>query len=146
MAAVKQIYDDPSYYSMHTFDAFAFDMVLSIGSSNFNRFEESMASTAAHYASALTKMKAVLNMSGLIPLQAILLLSQHGIFSNLRDTSGSIWHLIGMGARICFELGLHLEPKRLNQRPEQGTGSNIPVTFEVEMRKRTFWCLYNLDR
>ncbi|KAK5453284.1 hypothetical protein LTS15_006469 [Exophiala xenobiotica] len=146
LAAVQQIYDNPNYYALHTFDAFAFDMVLSIGSSNFNRFEESTAGSGAHYARARTKMNAVLNMGGLVPLQAILLLSQHGIFSNLRDTSASIWHLVGMGARISFELGLHLEPKRMNQRLEHPIGSNLPITFEVEMRKRTFWCFYNLDR
>jgi hypothetical protein len=146
LAAVEQIYNNPTYYSTHTFDAFAFDMVLAIGSSNFNRFEESTAGTASHYARAQKKMLELLNMRGLVPLQAILLLSQHGIFSNLRDTSGSIWHLIGIGARICFELGLHLEPKRVDRQTGRPVVQSLPTTFEAEMRKRTFWCFYNLDR
>lgn len=146
LAAVEQIYDNPEYYSKHTFDAFVFDMVLSIGSSNPNRFGESTARSAAYYARAQMKIKEVLNMGGLVPLQAILLLCQHGIFSNGRDTSASIWHLIGMGARICVELGLHLEPKRTTHRSAAAPGPNPPTAFETEMRKRVFWCFYNLDR
>ncbi|OQU97182.1 Fungal Zn2-Cys6 binuclear cluster domain-containing protein [Cladophialophora immunda] len=146
LAAVEEIYNNPNYYSMHPFDAFTFDMVLSIGGSNFNRFEESVADAARHYARARTKLNAVLKMGGLIPLHAITLLSQHGIFSNLRDTSASIWHLIGIGARICVELGLHLEPKRSNLQSGPGSALSVPITFEAEMRKRTFWCFYNLDR
>ena len=90
-------------------------------------------------------MQAILNMRGLVPLQAILLLCQHFVFSNTRNTSASIWHLIGIGARMCLELGLHLEPRRTFQT-EQGVTSNLPIAFETEMRKRTFWCFYNLDR
>jgi hypothetical protein len=146
LAAVEQIYNNPTYYSTHNFDAFIFDMVLAIGSSNFNRFEESTAGTANHYARAQKRMPELLNMRGLVPLQAILLLSQHGIFSNLKDTSGSIWYLIGIGARICFELGLHLEPKRVDRQTGRPVSQSLPITFEAEMRKRTFWCFYNLDR
>ncbi|OAL34955.1 hypothetical protein AYO20_05670 [Fonsecaea nubica] len=146
LAAVEQIYSNPTYYSTHPFDAFVFDMVLAIGSANVNRFEESMAGTATHYTRAQKKLHELLNMSGLVPLQTILLLSQHGIFSNLRDTSGSIWHLIGIGARICFELGLHLEPKRVDRQTGRPVVHSVPITFEVEMRKRAFWCFYNLDR
>jgi len=146
LQAVEQIYSDPTYYPTYTFDAFAFDMVLAIGSSNFNRFEESNAGTATHYARAQAKIHTVLSMGGLVPLRAILLLSQHGIFSNLRDTSASIWHLIGIGARICFELGLHLEPKRLDRGAVRAPSSTAPITLEAEMRKRCFWCFYNLDR
>jgi hypothetical protein len=146
LAAVEQIYSNPTYYSTHSFDAFVFDMVLAIGSANFNRFEESTAGTASHYSRAQKKLHELLNMRGLVPLQTILLLSQHGIFSNLRDTSGSIWHLIGIGARICVELGLHLEPKQVDRQTGRPAARSSPITFEVEMRKRTFWCLYNLDR
>ncbi|KIX95459.1 uncharacterized protein Z520_08976 [Fonsecaea multimorphosa CBS 102226] len=146
LAAVEQIYSNPTYYSTHPFDAFAFDMVLAIGSSNVNRFEESTAITATHYTRAQKKLHELLNMRGLVPLQTIILLSQHGIFSNLRDTSGSIWHLIGIGARMCFELGLHLELKRVDRQTRRPVARTLPITFEVEMRRRTFWCFYNLDR
>ncbi|KAF2498488.1 hypothetical protein BU16DRAFT_579601 [Lophium mytilinum] len=143
LRTVDQIYSDPDYYASHTYDAYVFDMVLSIGSSNFNRFGDASASSATHYSRAQSKLPAVLGMPSLRPLRAIILLSQHGIFSNLKDTSASIWHLIGIGVRICYEMGLHLEPRYPGN---SGDAQSRPVTFEEEMNRRCFWCLYNLDR
>lgn len=140
LRTVDQIYGEAGYVETHPYECFVFDMVLAIGSSTFNRFEESTAGTADHYGRAQSKLHHVLGLKGLLPLKAILLLSQHGIFSNLRDTSASIWHLVGIGVRMCFEMGLHLEAK-----PSSGLGPRF-VTMEEELRKRCFWCLYNLDR
>jgi hypothetical protein len=146
LKTAERIYEDPDYYENNPYESFVFDMVLAIGSSNINRFEESVASATTHYIRAQAKLRQVLDMKGLIPLKAILLLSQHGIFSNLRDTSASIWHLVGIGARLCFEMGLHLEPKIANSQPMPTSKGIRHVTMEEEMRKRCFWCLYNLDR
>ncbi|KAJ9144946.1 C6 zinc finger domain containing protein [Pleurostoma richardsiae] len=146
MVTVERIFKEPGYYEANTFDAFVFDMVLAIGGSNFNRFEESTAMASKCFAMAQSKVKAVMEMGGLASLKAILLISQHGIFSNLCDTSASIWHLIGIGARICFELGLHLEHKRLSGCPADFAQQANVVTLEEELGRRCFWCLYNLDR
>jgi hypothetical protein len=43
LRTVDDIYGDPDYYETHIDDAFVFDMVLSIGSSNFNRFGDASA-------------------------------------------------------------------------------------------------------
>ncbi|KAJ4214450.1 hypothetical protein NW759_010466 [Fusarium solani] len=145
LATVKRIYEDEGFYENNPFDAFVFDMVLAIGSSNFNRFEDSVASSSGHFARANSKLDTVLRMGRLSQLKAILLISQHGIFSNLRDTSGSIWHLVGIGARICIELGLHLERKQPDAANREPFPASI-VLFEEEMKKRCFWSLYNLDR
>ncbi|KAM6510449.1 hypothetical protein FSOLCH5_010889 [Fusarium solani] len=102
LATVKRIYEDEGFYENNPFDAFVFDMVLAIGSSNFNRFEDSVASSSGHFARANSKLDTVLRMGRLSQLKAILLISQHGIFSNLRDTSGSIWHLVGIGAPYLY--------------------------------------------
>ncbi|KAF7557388.1 hypothetical protein G7Z17_g643 [Cylindrodendrum hubeiense] len=115
LATVERIYSEPGFYETQTFDAFVFDMVLTIGSSNFNRFEETATGTSMYFTMAQSKVNAITQMPSLESLKVILLISQHGIFSNLRDTSASIWHLTGIGA-------------------------------QEEMRKRCFWCLYNLDR
>lgn len=97
LATVKRIYEEEGFYENNPFDAFVFDMVLVIGSSNFNRFEDSVASSSGHFARANSKLDTVLKMGRLSQLKAILLISQHGIFSNLRDTSGSIgiWWVLG---------------------------------------------------
>ncbi|KAL5324738.1 hypothetical protein ACEPPN_009286 [Leptodophora sp. 'Broadleaf-Isolate-01'] len=146
LQTVELIYGDPDYYDSHAYESFVFDMVLVIGGSNINLFEESVASTTKHYMRAQAKLPKVLGMKGLLPLKAILLLSQHGIFSNFRDTSASIWHLVGIGARLCFEMGLHLEPKPSHGQHKPTSMGTRHVTLEEEMRKRCFWCLYNLDR
>ncbi|KAH7385686.1 fungal-specific transcription factor domain-containing protein [Pyrenochaeta sp. MPI-SDFR-AT-0127] len=146
MATVGNIYEEPSYYEMHPFEAFTFDMVLAIGSSNFNRLEEPTTSAAAYYARAQSKVRRVMAMDGMKILRAILLISHHGIFSNLRDTSASIWHLVGIGARLCFEQGLHLEHGRLSGGKRNFSHRSDTIVLEEEMKRRCFWCLYNLDR
>ena len=146
MATVDRIYGEMGYYEDNMYDAFVFDMVLAIGSSNFNRFEgAATAGASTYYAMAQSKVQAVMSMDGLSVLRAILLISQHGIFSSLSDTSASNWHLIGVGARLCFELGLHLEHRQLSG-PKNFTETAGTISLEEEMRRRCFWCLYNLDR
>lgn len=146
MASVERIYLELGYYESNTYEAFVFDMVLAIGSSNINIFEDASSSSLTYYAMAQRKVNDVMAMDGLSVLRAILLISQHGIFSNLRDTSASIWHLIGIGARLCFELGLYLETGKLTRVTSDIPHQEEAVTLEEEMKKRCFWCLYNLDR
>lgn len=143
---VEQIYNEPGYYESHPYESYTFNMVLAIGSSNFNRFEEAAAGPASHYARAQAKLNSVLCMKGLMPLKAIIILCHHGIFSNLKDTSASIYHLVGIGARICVEQGLHSDSKYTHNQQEAGVRTSRQHTFEEEMRRRCFWCLYNLDR
>lgn len=140
---VKLIYNQPGYYENHPYENYVFNMVLAIGSSNFNRFDEATAHPTSHYRRAEAGLNSVLRLPGLNPLKAIILLSQHGIFSNLRDTSASIYHLVGILVRICFEHGLHSNLKYGHGHQKSGAQH---VTFEEEMRRRCFWCLYNLDR
>jgi hypothetical protein len=146
LRTVDLIYNQPGYYENHSYDSYTFNMVLAIGSSNFNRFEEATARPALHYSRAQAGLKSVLALPGLLPLRAIILLSQHGIFSNLRDTSASIYHLVGVGARMCFEQGLHSDSKYINGQQKPASDVARRVSFDDEMRRRCFWCLYNLDR
>ncbi|KAK6079002.1 fungal specific transcription factor domain-containing protein [Seiridium cupressi] len=146
LGTVDKIYNEPGYYESNNFDAFAFDMVLAIGASNFNRFGESTAGASEYYAAATRKVDRMMEMDGFTTLKSILLICQHAIFSNLRDTSANVWHLVGIGARICIELGLHLERKSMKHRPESLALSVDGISLEEEMRRRCFWCLYNLDR
>ncbi|CAK7232054.1 hypothetical protein SCUCBS95973_008132 [Sporothrix curviconia] len=145
MVVAERIFSEPGFYQANTLDALTFDMVVSLGSSNKNRFDDSATSIANKcFAMGQAKIKAVVQMGGMASLKAILLVCHHGIFSSMCDTSASIWHLVGIGARICIELGLHLKQRRASDNSSPH-GSNI-ITFEEEMRRRMFWCLYNLDR
>lgn len=146
LRTVDLIYNQTGYYESHPYESYTFNMVLAIGSSNFNRFDEATARPATHYARAQAGLKSVLGMTGIMPLKAIILLSQHGIFSNLRDTSASIYHLVGIAARMCFEQGLHADSKSVHGQQKDVLQSGKRVSFVEEMRRRCFWCLYNLDR
>jgi len=141
---VDRIYADEQYYGENAFDAFLFHMVLGMGSVNFNKPDWSAISSESHYIYAISKLEEVLSMKGLAPLRAILLVCQYSIFCSLRDTSANMWHLIGIAARLCVEMGLHRR-SRADDFAAQGVEGG-QVRLDIEVRKRTFWCFYNLDR
>ena len=144
ISIVDRIYAEDDYYKTHAFEGFLFDMVLAMGTASLNRLEWSAASPEVHYTRAMSNLEEVLTMKGLAPLQAILLLCQYGIFCSLRDTSASMWHLVGIAVRLCVEMGLHRETG-LGDTSMRGSGDR-QMELELEMRRRCFWCLYNLDR
>ena len=55
----------------------------------------------------------------------------------LNPGKGSIWFLVGLATRTCIDLGYYDE-------------SNIRVdsmnALELDMRRRVFWCTYEMDR
>jgi hypothetical protein len=142
---VDQIYDRPSFYKDEPFHAFAFDMVLAMGSVSRNRHEWSAFTTESYFARAMNKLDKVLRLPDIVPLQALLLCCHYGVFSTLRDTSTDTWHLLGLAARFSTELGLH---RRHGYKSEGAFGmqSNQSEPYSLEMARRCFWCLYNLDR
>ena len=141
MAIVEKIYTEPTYYNANIFEAFTFDMVLAIGGSNPHQFEASSAETLRFYGMAKAKFRSVIDMDRYTALKAILMVSEHDISSNLQNATTTLWHLIGIGGRICVELGLHVSQAQVEE-PFFGQ----VTTMEQEMRRRCFWCLYNLDR
>ncbi|KAJ1953386.1 hypothetical protein IWQ62_006004, partial [Dispira parvispora] len=71
--------------------------------------------------------------SSVTMVQTLLLASiyQHGRMSNLG------WKLCGNAINIAIDLGLHRDPDLM--------GLARPTQFEVETRRRTWWCCYILD-
>lgn len=125
-------------------DDFFFHMVMAMGLSNFNKPQWSTESSESHYIRAISNLEDVLSMRGLAPLQVILMICQYSIFCSLKDTSTNMWHLIGIAARLCVEMGLHRK-SRTDDVAAQGLEGG-KVELQSEMRKRTFWCFYNMDR
>ena len=142
---VDQIYCRPEFYKEEVFHAFAFDAVLAMGSVSRNRHEWSALTTESYFARAMNKLDKVLRLPDIKPLQALLLCCHYGVFSTLRDTSTDTWHLLGLAARFCTELGLHRRHGYKSTGPSalQSSGSDA---HSSEMARRCFWCLYNLDR
>lgn len=53
-----------------------------------------------------------------------------------------LWHVVGISARMCFELGLHREAVYQVAR-----SATSPNDFEDNNVRRTcFWCVFALDR
>lgn len=142
---VDHIYCRPEFYKEEIFHAFAFDVVLAMGSVSRNRHEWSALTTESYFARAMSKLEKVLRLPDIKPLQALLLCCHYGVFSTLRDTSTDTWHLLGLAARFSTELGLH---RRHGYKSDGSSNlqSSSSDAYSIEMARRCFWCLYNLDR
>ncbi|OAG38966.1 hypothetical protein AYO21_06844 [Fonsecaea monophora] len=67
-------------------------------------------------------------------LQAILFLIQ---YATLNPSQLNAWYLVGVGMRICVDLGLHQDP----------SASSLQISASVlETRRRLFWSMYSFDR
>ncbi|KAK1856070.1 flavin-binding monooxygenase [Colletotrichum chrysophilum] len=86
------------------------------------------------YTAAEDLFEHVLQLNSLETIQALLCCAMY----SLRSPIGvSIWTLSGLAVRQCVELGLHRDI------PWSKVESN---TLKTEVRRRVFWCSYNLDR
>ncbi|KAJ4022758.1 hypothetical protein NW766_001805 [Fusarium irregulare] len=69
----------------------------------------------------------------IIGVQSILFLIQ---FATLNPSLLDAWYLIGVGMRMCVDLGLHQDPQPLD---------SIEVSL-LETRRRLWWSVYAFDR
>jgi hypothetical protein len=98
-----------------------------------------------HHERAMSRLVIVLGNGGLVALQAILLLCQYRMLSALYETSASLWHLVGMAARMCFELGMHRE-STYKIAQHAGTADVRDLDEATEIKRRCFWSIFALDR
>ncbi|KAI5868269.1 fungal-specific transcription factor domain-containing protein [Durotheca rogersii] len=66
-------------------------------------------------------------------IQCLILLTQ---YSMLDPTHFDSWHLIGFTCRAVIDLGFHQDPP-IEQLPDKAA---------LDMRRKTFYCVYSLDR
>ncbi|KAK3633148.1 hypothetical protein LTR56_015924 [Elasticomyces elasticus] len=86
------------------------------------------------YAAAETYYEHVIQQNSLESIQAILACAMY----SLRSPVGvSVWMLSGLALRQCLEFGLHRKIRWSRAQPDY---------VKEELRKRVFWCSYNLDR
>ncbi|KAH0830862.1 putative Fungal specific transcription factor [Fonsecaea pedrosoi] len=145
-AALEAIYSEESYSVYHPVESFFIDMILAIGTAQVYKFDWlNLPDAETHYNRAITHLPVVLGAGGILSLQATLLIAQYRMGSSLYDTSASLWHLVGVAARMCFELGLH--KKSTYVLPQSG---NVPAEQvqreKMEMMRRCFWCVVAMDR
>ncbi|KAL3462670.1 fungal-specific transcription factor domain-containing protein [Aspergillus heterothallicus] len=146
MEMVRQMYADPGIYRQDEAAAFAFDIVLALGSVPSKRVDWGSGHAESHFARALTRLERVSSFRDIRSLQALLLYCKYGIHASLRDTSSEMWEALGKATRLCVEIGLHHNPSTPSSRCNLHITGQISPAVQVEMQRRCFWCYYNLDR
>ncbi|KAH7036006.1 fungal-specific transcription factor domain-containing protein [Microdochium trichocladiopsis] len=141
---------DPS--PQQSFDGFVVDMVLAIGTAQLSKLNWNGVSDAeVHYNRAMSKANPILASGGLPALQAILLICHYRMGTSSHDTTNSVWHLVGVAARTCYELGLHKNATYqqlkadIRADADQYTASKEREE-QIEARFNCFWCTVALDR
>jgi hypothetical protein len=146
---LQRFYQDDAYYSCGAtpYETFVFNMVLAIATASVYKYDWQMLPSAeSHHARAMQELDLVLAYGGLDSLQAILLLCQYRQGSSIKDNSASMWHLVGIAARICLELGLHREsayPLKFSNDFDPATAARYQ---QQEVSRKCFWCLIAMDR
>ncbi|KAJ4327214.1 hypothetical protein N0V84_002344 [Fusarium piperis] len=129
-------------------DAFFVDMTLAIGTAQVHKFNwNGVYDAETHYNRAMTRLADVLARDGIERLQALLLICQYRMGTTSSNTTTSVWHLIGVAARTCLEMGLHRASTYT--LPSAGDGDSSSSTAreeEMETKRRCFWSLVALDR
>ncbi|CZR52792.1 related to transcription activator protein acu-15 [Phialocephala subalpina] len=134
------IYRDPSFYSNNAYEAFVFDLVLAIATANVYKFDWQMLPSAeTHHSRAMSRITEVFQCGGIKSLRVILLLCQYRTGSSMQDTSASMWHLVGIAVRICYELGLHRESTYTSKARGDENECHLAERRERETRRRCFW-------
>lgn len=66
-------------------------------------------------------------------IQSLILLTQ---YSTLDPAHFDSWHLIGFTCRAVIDMGFHQDPPT----------EQLPDKSALDMRRKTFYCVYSLDR
>ncbi|KAF5583045.1 GAL4-like transcriptional activator [Fusarium subglutinans] len=119
----------------HGYSYFTVLLVLAISASSLSRSADSVISTQAQrlFRTALTFRESAILPNTIIGVQSILFLIQ---FATLNPSLLDAWYLIGVGMRMCVDLGLHQDPQPLDS----------VATSLLETRRRLWWSMYSFDR
>jgi hypothetical protein len=146
MQMVHLLYADPQLYQQNCAYAFAFDIVLALGSVPSNRVQFGNGDAESHFFRALTHLDEVSSFQDIRSLQALLLYCKYGIHASLRDTSSELWGVLGKATQLCVQIGLHHNTSTVLPNCNMHVSGQIPTSVQVEMQRRCFWCYYNLER
>ncbi|QPC79076.1 hypothetical protein HYE68_009828 [Fusarium pseudograminearum] len=128
-------------------DAFFVDMTLAIGTAQVHKFNwNGVYDAETHYNRAMTRLADVLARDGIERLQALLLVCQYRMGTTSSNTTTSVWHLIGVAARTCLEMGLHRAATYALPPANENDESLEAKEEEMETKRRCFWSLVALDR
>ncbi|KAL4930424.1 Zn(II)2Cys6 transcription factor [Aspergillus undulatus] len=146
LEAVDKAYQDASTLAADAFSYYAFYMILAVSTASVYKFDrESLPDTETYYLRAAERLNEVVEQGDSQALQAVLLLCQYRMVNSVQDTSTSMWHLVGVAARMCLELGLHREQVYRMSR-SMSSRSHEDLVVKKEIRRRCFWTVIAMDR
>ncbi|EGX95799.1 C6 transcription factor (UaY), putative [Cordyceps militaris CM01] len=146
ITSLTDLYADKSYLEDHPVEVFTLDMVFAIATAQVHKYSWNvMPDAETYYERAISRFSTALEAGGLAALQSIMLLCQYRMLSISYGTSASLWHLLGMAARLGLEMGLHREaayviPSHLSP------AAQARARHKNEVKRRCFWCLFGMDR
>ncbi|KAE8141288.1 fungal-specific transcription factor domain-containing protein [Aspergillus pseudotamarii] len=147
LRALDQAYQDPNFLEQDAFASFVFEMILAIATASVHKFNiEALPDAEAYQVRATQRLNEVIRDGGVQALQALLLLCQYRMTNSIQDTSTSLWHIVGVASRMCFELGLHREQ---TYRPVETIDTSDKTSYaniECDIRRQCFWCVVAMDR
>ncbi|OAA55750.1 Transcription factor [Cordyceps fumosorosea ARSEF 2679] len=130
-------------------DAFIVNMTLAIGTSQVSKLNWSgMWDAESSYNRAAVNLGEVLSPGGIPALQALLLVCQYRMGTPSHDNTASVWHLVGVAARMCFELGLHKASTYVvstDAAPATDPEEEARIK-ESDIKRRCFWSVVAMDR
>lgn len=150
METITMMYaeDNDNYYDTHVVEAYTMDIIFAIGTTQVHKYSwQVMPDAETHHERAISKLGLVLERGGLVALQSLMLLCQYRMLSVSYSTSASLWHLLGMAARLGLELGLHREAV-YTISPSHGLSpaAENELKQNLEIKRRCFWSLFGMDR
>lgn len=141
MDNLRKAYAEASTFERKPHETFCFYMILAISASNVQKlYWQSLPEAETYHAQAMSRLNDILGLGGIEALQAILLLCQYQLTNSTQRTSASLWHMVGMAARMCFEMGLHREEAYSHR------GSPSTPASTLTIHRRWLWCTLAMDR
>jgi len=121
--------------SKDAFQNFTLRMVIAI---SLQRMDTQYAGLAdSYYLAALRYLEDAVKPMNVKTIQCFVLI---GIYSLLTPTRTAVYYVIGLAVRLAQALGL-CEEKTLIQP----TNGKEPTPLEIDMRRRVFWSVVNMD-
>lgn len=144
LANLDRIYADGSVLETDAGSAFIFYMIQAIAMASAHKCEwQSLPESENFQARAMARVNEVLQCTNIRALQAVLLLCQYRMTSSAEENSASLWHMVGIAARMCFEMGLH---RNQTYHTTAASHSSAERLAESETRRRCFWSVLDMDR
>ncbi|TPX06824.1 uncharacterized protein E0L32_002320 [Thyridium curvatum] len=146
ITSLTDLYADNTYLERHPVETFTLDMVFAIATAQVHKYSwHVMPDAETYYERAISRFGTALEAGGLVALQSIMLLCQYRMLSISYSTSASLWHLLGMAARLGLEMGLHREAVYVIP-PDLSPAALGRARRKNEVKRRCFWCLFGMDR